>query len=191
MGKRYENKVFNLSDDVIPYDHNAVVLVMCNNETSVPYVNASWVETYDENTSMIAAQTPMNEGISFFWRSVLDNRVNTIVMLARAEECIQYWPQRFCEPLRIDNVSVTLLGENINGSISHRFFKVLRETRRLVLHKYNILTGVMNNVQKMVALYWILLGRCREIQEVFGDQLVLFTAPMVLDELEHFAQSQI
>ncbi|XP_077966855.1 receptor-type tyrosine-protein phosphatase epsilon-like [Styela clava] len=58
---------------------------MCNNEASVPYVNASWIETYDEITSMIAAQAPLNEGIPFFWRSVLDNRVNTIIMLACRE----------------------------------------------------------------------------------------------------------
>ncbi|XP_077967373.1 uncharacterized protein LOC120342430 [Styela clava] len=126
IGRRYENRRYNISDDVIPYDHNAVVLIMCNNEARVPYVNASWIETYDESTSMIAAQAPMNEGIPFFWRSVLDNRVNTIIMLACVEECIQYWPHDVRATLSMENVSVTLMEENINGSISRRNFKVFR-----------------------------------------------------------------
>ncbi|XP_077967438.1 receptor-type tyrosine-protein phosphatase alpha-like [Styela clava] len=130
MGRRYENRRYNISDDVIPYDHNAVVLVMCNNEGSVPYVNASWIETYDESTSMIAAQAPMSEGIPFFWRSILDNRVNTIIMLSRVEECIQYWPHDVRATLSMENVSVTLMEENINGSISRRIFKVFRGSQQ-------------------------------------------------------------
>ncbi|XP_077967374.1 receptor-type tyrosine-protein phosphatase alpha-like [Styela clava] len=130
IGRRYENRRYNISDDVIPYDHNAVVLIMCNNEASVPYVNASWIETYDESTSMIAAQAPMNEGIPFFWRSVLDNRVNTIIMLACVEEGIQYWPHDVRATLSMENVSVTLMEENINGSISRRNFKVFRGSQQ-------------------------------------------------------------
>nr|XP_039268415.1 receptor-type tyrosine-protein phosphatase C-like [Styela clava] len=130
IGRRYENRRYNISDDVIPYDHNAVVLIMCNNEASVPYVNSSWIETYDESTSMIAAQAPMNEGIPFFWRSVLDNRVNTIIMLACVEECIQYWPHDVRATLSMENVSVTLMEENINGSISRRIFKVFRGSQQ-------------------------------------------------------------
>nr|XP_039258521.1 uncharacterized protein LOC120335088 [Styela clava] len=126
-----EHTKTNRSMNVVPYDYSLAKLAMEAGETKVPFVNASWVESYDESSPMIASQGPTSSNIDLFWRSVLDNNVNTIVMLTELnegheEQCAQYWPSSAGEELKLQNIKVTLAAEETDAIAVTRKLKIDR-----------------------------------------------------------------
>ncbi|XP_077969091.1 uncharacterized protein LOC120335086 [Styela clava] len=126
-----EHKKTNRSMNIVPYDYSLVKLAMEAGETKLPFVNASWVESYDESSPMIASQGPTSSNIDLFWRSILDNNVNTIVMLTelkegREEQCAQYWPSSAGEELKLQNMKVTLAAEDTDAIAVTRKLKIDR-----------------------------------------------------------------
>ncbi|XP_016382460.1 receptor-type tyrosine-protein phosphatase C [Sinocyclocheilus rhinocerous] len=92
--KKQENQFKNRYVDILPYDYNRVTLSTGGEDS---YINASFIEGYQEPKKYIAAQGPKDETIGDFWRMVWEQKSSIIVMVTRCEEgnkikCAQYWP---------------------------------------------------------------------------------------------------
>ncbi|XP_072367542.1 receptor-type tyrosine-protein phosphatase C isoform X4 [Scyliorhinus torazame] len=83
--------------DILPYDHNRVQLSPVPGEHGSDYVNASFIDGFNESRKYIAAQGPKEETSNDFWKMVWEQKATIIVMVTRCEEgkrpkCAQYWP---------------------------------------------------------------------------------------------------
>nr|XP_021325270.1 receptor-type tyrosine-protein phosphatase C isoform X2 [Danio rerio] len=92
--KRPENQSKNRYVDILPYDYNRVTL---SSGSYGDYINASFIEGYQEPKKYIAAQGPKDETIVDFWQMMWEQKSSIIVMVTRCEEgnkvkCAQYWP---------------------------------------------------------------------------------------------------
>ncbi|XP_013979044.2 receptor-type tyrosine-protein phosphatase C isoform X3 [Salmo salar] len=114
-GINEENKKKNRSSSVIPYDYNRVLVKLEDesshdqedddddddssdeeDEESTKYINATQIDGYWCQRSLIAAQGPLAETIGDFWQMIFQKRVKTIVMLSDLTEgdqefCSAYW----------------------------------------------------------------------------------------------------
>ncbi|XP_032883782.1 receptor-type tyrosine-protein phosphatase C [Amblyraja radiata] len=83
--------------DILPYDHNRVQLSTVTGEHGSDYINASFIDGFNEPRKYIAAQGPKEETADDFWKMVWEQKVTVVVMVTRCEEgkrpkCTQYWP---------------------------------------------------------------------------------------------------
>lgn len=96
VGGADENKGKNRDDSVIPYDRNRVILTPVPGREHSTYINASFIESYDNSESFIITQDPMESTIADFWRMISEHCISTIVMLSDLNEgyrkCPRYWP---------------------------------------------------------------------------------------------------
>ncbi|XP_059399381.1 receptor-type tyrosine-protein phosphatase C [Carassius carassius] len=113
-GSSEENKKKNRDSAVIPYDFNRVIfrLDIEGNQTSDPededeytsdeedesdeYINASYIDGYWCNKSLIAAQGPLPNTVEEFLLMLYQQQTKTLVMLTDCQEdgkdfCFQYW----------------------------------------------------------------------------------------------------
>lgn len=90
-----ENREKNRSDVVIPYDRNRVILTPLTGKEHSTYINASFIEGYDNLESFIITQDPVEATIADFWRMVSEQGISVIVMLSELGEgkCPRYWPE--------------------------------------------------------------------------------------------------
>ncbi|XP_063218858.1 tyrosine-protein phosphatase 69D isoform X2 [Bacillus rossius redtenbacheri] len=96
VGDGEENRSKNRSDLVIPYDRNRVMLTPVPGREHSTYINASFIEGYDNWESFIITQDPLESTIGDFWRMMFEQNVNTLVMLSDLgdgqKKCPRYWP---------------------------------------------------------------------------------------------------
>ncbi|XP_055799703.1 receptor-type tyrosine-protein phosphatase C isoform X7 [Salvelinus fontinalis] len=115
-GINEENKKKNRSSSVIPYDYNRVLVKLEDessndqddddqdddassdedDEESTKYINATQIDGYWCQRSLIAAQGPLADTTGDFWQMVFQKKVGTIVMLSDLTEgdqefCSAYW----------------------------------------------------------------------------------------------------
>lgn len=90
-----ENKEKNRSDSVIPYDRNRVILTPLSGKEHSTYINASFIEGYDNTESFIITQDPLECTINDFWRMISEQGISVIVMLSEIGDgkCPRYWPE--------------------------------------------------------------------------------------------------
>ena len=94
-----ENKAKNRFETAVPFDRNRVILTPVPGRDYSTYINASFVEGYDNSESFILTQDPMESTQRDFWRMVLEHNICVIVMLSEmdggsdASCCLQYWPE--------------------------------------------------------------------------------------------------
>ncbi|XP_056459517.1 receptor-type tyrosine-protein phosphatase C isoform X6 [Gadus chalcogrammus] len=101
--KRSYNAVKNRYVDILPYDYNRVQLTSGNGEHGCDYINASFINGFQEPKKYIAAQGPKDETVASFWRMTWEQKSSIIVMVTRCEEgnrvkCAQYWPSTTSTP---------------------------------------------------------------------------------------------
>ena len=77
-----ENLIKNRSQMIVPFDRNRVILQPTPGVGHTTYINASFLEGYDNSDSFIITQDPLENTIADFWRMVLEQGVNTIVMIS-------------------------------------------------------------------------------------------------------------
>ncbi|XP_046406148.1 tyrosine-protein phosphatase 69D [Ischnura elegans] len=96
VGGGEENKMKNRSELVIPYDRNRVILTPVPGREHSTYINASFIEGYDNSESFIITQDPLEVTIADFWRMISEQGITTLVMLSDLGEgpkkCLRYWP---------------------------------------------------------------------------------------------------
>lgn len=95
MASGEENREKNRSDVIIPYDRNRVILTPLAGKEHSTYINASFIEGYDNSESFIITQDPMESTIADFWRMVAEQGTSVIVMLSELGDgkCPRYWPE--------------------------------------------------------------------------------------------------
>ncbi|XP_057340259.1 tyrosine-protein phosphatase 69D-like isoform X1 [Microplitis mediator] len=97
VGSGDENRIKNRSELVIPYDRNRVILTPIPGREHSTYINASFIEGYDNFESFIITQDPLESTIADFWRMISEQCISTIVMLSDlnegARKCPRYWPE--------------------------------------------------------------------------------------------------
>jgi len=82
VGSGEENRLKNRSDMIIPYDRNRVILTPIPGREHSTYINASFIEGYDNSESFIITQDPMENTIADFWRMISEQGITTLVMLS-------------------------------------------------------------------------------------------------------------
>lgn len=75
------NTLKNRYTNIHPYDHSRVVLEGDGNPGS-DYINANYLPGFNDNKEYIAAQGPLPETISDFWRMVWEQGCSAIVMVS-------------------------------------------------------------------------------------------------------------
>ncbi|XP_015520829.2 tyrosine-protein phosphatase 69D isoform X1 [Neodiprion lecontei] len=95
VGGGDENRIKNRNDLVIPYDRNRVILTPVPGREHSTYINASFIEGYDNSESFIITQDPLESTIPDFWRMISEQCASTIVMLSDLSDgprkCPRYW----------------------------------------------------------------------------------------------------
>lgn len=82
VGGGDENRSKNRSEMVIPYDRNRVILTPVPGREHSTYINASFIEGYDNSESFVITQDPLETTITDFWRMISEQCISTIVMLS-------------------------------------------------------------------------------------------------------------
>ncbi|XP_023447678.1 receptor-type tyrosine-protein phosphatase alpha isoform X2 [Dasypus novemcinctus] len=112
-----ENKEKNRYVNILPYDHSRVHLAPVEGVPDSDYINASFINGYQEKNKFIAAQGPKEETVNDFWRMIWEQNTATIVMVTNLKErkeckCAQYWPDQGCWTygnIRVSVEDVTVL----------------------------------------------------------------------------------
>uniref|UniRef100_A0A673G3T4 Receptor-type tyrosine-protein phosphatase alpha n=1 Tax=Sinocyclocheilus rhinocerous TaxID=307959 RepID=A0A673G3T4_9TELE len=94
-----DNKLFREEFNV--YDHSRVHLTSLEGVPDSDFINASYINGYQEKNKFTAAQGPKEETVNDFWRMIWEQNTATIVMVTNLKErkeckCAQYWPDQGC-----------------------------------------------------------------------------------------------
>ena len=90
---------YNINKDryrnILPYLHSKVELISDNLDDK--YINANYIEGINRENEYIATQGPVSSTITDFWRMIIEQEVEIIVMLTgiiekNIEKCAQYYP---------------------------------------------------------------------------------------------------
>eukprot|EP00208_Stichococcus_sp_RCC1054_P000777 CAMPEP_0206135526 /NCGR_PEP_ID=MMETSP1473-20131121/797_1 /ASSEMBLY_ACC=CAM_ASM_001109 /TAXON_ID=1461547 /ORGANISM="Stichococcus sp, Strain RCC1054" /LENGTH=337 /DNA_ID=CAMNT_0053527435 /DNA_START=2056 /DNA_END=3069 /DNA_ORIENTATION=- len=133
------NKNKNRYNNVLPFDHNLVVLPPLaqistpgssddpNNYINASCISDSWLHGNTAEPEMLVTQGPLPETVPEFWRLVaLLPEPRRVVMLTNEVEntltkCAKYLPPRSNHPLKFQGGAVTLLSEKkFNRDITRR-----------------------------------------------------------------------
>ncbi|MEE6462856.1 hypothetical protein FKM82_001739 [Ascaphus truei] len=96
-----ENKEKNRYVNILPYDHSRLHLAPIEGVPDSDYINASFINGYQEKNKFVAAQGPKEETVNDYWRMIWEQNTATIVMVTNLKErkeckCAQYWPDQGC-----------------------------------------------------------------------------------------------
>ncbi|CAH1784819.1 unnamed protein product [Owenia fusiformis] len=93
--KSYNTKK-NRNMNILPVELNRVKLTARPGEEGSDYINATYLEGYNNIKEFIVTQHPMQSTIEDFWRLVWDQNCAIIVLLSKHEgdEFPQFWPDR-------------------------------------------------------------------------------------------------
>ncbi|XP_067849831.1 receptor-type tyrosine-protein phosphatase eta isoform X1 [Heptranchias perlo] len=123
------NKPKNRYSNVLPYDTSRVKLSVTEDPSS-DYINANFMPGYNSKKEFIAAQGPLLNTVSDFWRMIWEHYVPAIVMLTKCVEqgrakCEQYWPTE--RPLIFEDKIISLTSEVILPDWTIRDFTIVKD----------------------------------------------------------------
>uniref|UniRef100_A0A8C1Q392 protein-tyrosine-phosphatase n=1 Tax=Cyprinus carpio TaxID=7962 RepID=A0A8C1Q392_CYPCA len=141
-----ENKEKNRYVNILPYDHSRVHLTSLEGVPDSDYINASYINGYQEKNKFIAAQGPKEETVNDFWRMIWEQNTATIVMVTNLKErkeckCAQYWPDQGCWTYGNIRVSVEDMMVLVDYTIRKFCIQQVRSSdvslQSLVVDQYN------------------------------------------------------
>ncbi|XP_055596510.1 tyrosine-protein phosphatase 69D-like [Uranotaenia lowii] len=142
MGGSEENKAKNRSDACVPYDKNRVILAPIPGHDNCTYINASFIDGYDDENNFIITQDPMENTIFDFWRMIFEQRIKTIVMFSEIgdgpNKCPRYWAD---DEMQYENLLVTYIQSESGPYYTKREFTVTncktKDTIQVTQFQYN------------------------------------------------------
>ncbi|KAF7495583.1 Tyrosine-protein phosphatase 69D [Sarcoptes scabiei] len=121
------NRAKNRCQSILPYDINRVIL---NPSHDTCYINASFIQGYDNTLPFIVAQDPLEKTTNEFWWMIVEHSVRIVVMLSDLDDgpngCHLYWPSNI-ETFDCDFVKVKRIEEEISQHFIRRVFVVTRK----------------------------------------------------------------
>uniref|UniRef100_A0A8D0HPA2 Receptor-type tyrosine-protein phosphatase O n=1 Tax=Sphenodon punctatus TaxID=8508 RepID=A0A8D0HPA2_SPHPU len=122
------NRCKNRYTNILPYDFSRVRLVSMNEEEGSDYINANYIPGYNSPQEYIATQGPLPETRNDFWKMVLQQKSQIIVMLTQCNEkrrvkCDHYWPFTE-EPVGYGDITVEMLSEEGQPDWAYRNFRI-------------------------------------------------------------------
>uniref|UniRef100_A0AAX7UIW9 Receptor-type tyrosine-protein phosphatase alpha n=1 Tax=Astatotilapia calliptera TaxID=8154 RepID=A0AAX7UIW9_ASTCA len=130
-----ENKEKNRYVNILPYDHSRVHLSSLEGVPDSDFINASFINGYQEKNKFIAAQGPKEETVNDFWRMIWEQNTVTIVMVTNLKErkeckCAQYWPDQGC--WTYGNIRVSVEDTMVLVDYTIRKFCIQQKPQRLI-----------------------------------------------------------
>ncbi|KMQ95329.1 tyrosine-protein phosphatase 69d-like protein [Lasius niger] len=126
VGGGEENRSKNRSELVIPYDRNRVILTPVPGREHSTYINASFIEGYDNSESFVITQDPLETTVTDFWRMISEQCISTIVMLSDLNEgprkCPRYWPD---DETNYDHIKVRYIHSESCPYYTRREFNIV------------------------------------------------------------------
>jgi len=112
-GRKDNNESKNRFQDIIPYNHNRVLLETIPGVEGSDYINASYVPGYEEDETYIVTQGPLEGTVPDFYRMVWEQDAGVVVMLTATEQngkemSFQYWPDRLHTMANFEGWSVKM-----------------------------------------------------------------------------------
>lgn len=106
------------------------------------YINATFIEGYDNSESFIITQDPMDETIADFWRMISEQSINTIVMISEIgdgpRKCPRYWAD---DEIEYDHILVKYMHSESCPYYTRREFNVtnfkIKDTIKVTQFQYN------------------------------------------------------
>ncbi|KAJ7358734.1 hypothetical protein OS493_021509 [Desmophyllum pertusum] len=124
------------------------------------YINASFIDSYNEGSLYIATQGPMASTVNDFWRMVWEQRSTIVVMLTDlqengAEQSVRYWPEEGCA--KYGKLRVTKIDEEILEDHTQRVFKLRRHgsDESLVLYHFQYQGWKENGLTRAESLVYL------------------------------------
>ncbi|KAI8511379.1 hypothetical protein Bbelb_104790 [Branchiostoma belcheri] len=125
-----KNRDKNRFRNIISYDHSRVILSLLDDDPRSDYINASYIDGYNEERKYIATQGPMQNTVQDFWRMIWETGSSTILMLSNLVENCQnkvckYWSET--DTMIYGNFRVTLVGTNKMDYYIARTFQLTKD----------------------------------------------------------------
>ncbi|KAK1341346.1 hypothetical protein QTO34_017751 [Cnephaeus nilssonii] len=110
-------------------DFSRVRLISMNEEEGADYINANYIPGYNSSQEYIATQGPLPETRNDFWKMVLQQKSQIIVMLTQCNEkrrvkCDHYWPFTE-EPITYGDITVEMISEEEQDDWACRHFRII------------------------------------------------------------------
>ncbi|XP_064604630.1 receptor-type tyrosine-protein phosphatase T-like [Liolophura sinensis] len=117
-----ENKAKSRYRSLVAYDHSRVLLSVTDGQAT-DYINACYINGYNEPKKYIASQGPNDVILHDFLRMIWEQKSGKIIMVTNLMEttktkCCQYWPDEGSESFGL--ITVTLLNEEFYGEFTVR-----------------------------------------------------------------------
>lgn len=114
VARSQENEAKNRFKHMLPYNHNRVLLDE-SGQSETDYINASYVPRYDERTSYIVCQSPLENTLVDFVEMIWQKEVEVIVMLTDQENAVPYFDD-IGKPIRFGELSITQLKMSVRSA---------------------------------------------------------------------------
>uniref|UniRef100_A0A8D3CZ01 Receptor-type tyrosine-protein phosphatase alpha n=1 Tax=Scophthalmus maximus TaxID=52904 RepID=A0A8D3CZ01_SCOMX len=116
-------------------DHSRVHLSSLEGVPDSDFINASFINGYQEKNKFIAAQGPKEETVNDYWRMIWEQNTATIVMVTNLKErkeckCAQYWPDQGC--WTYGNIRVSVEDTMVLVDYTIRKFCIQQKPQRLI-----------------------------------------------------------
>ncbi|XP_077324710.1 receptor-type tyrosine-protein phosphatase O isoform X3 [Lithobates pipiens] len=133
------NRCKNRYTNILPYDFSRVKLVSTDEEEGADYINANFIPGYTSVQEYIATQGPLPDTRNEFWKMILQQKSQVIVMLTQCNEkrrikCDHYWPFT-TDPVSYGDIMVEMVSEDEQPDWAFRVFRVSQaDDAQHVLH---------------------------------------------------------